>query len=114
MKYLQELKSSKQSVQNFKKKTPEKSFENAPNSAIKTVEKTPKSIKKRPNKHPKSAEKSVKPEKSSDKSQQSVSGCHRKSSKPGPSHINPVPSDYSSTEDESESQMSDLDKCCVC
>ena len=113
-KYLQESKSSKQSVQNIKKKTPKKALENAPNSAVKTLKKTPKSTTKSPNKPPKSAEKSVKPKKSSGKLHQSVSGCHSKSPQPGPSHINLIPSDDSSTEERSESQMSDLEKCCVC
>ena len=67
---------------------------------------------KTPKKLPKSVKKSVKSVKSSVK--QTVRSNLHGSPQPGPSHINLIPSDVSSSEDESESQMPDKDKCCVC
>ena len=52
--------------------------------------------------------------KNSGKSKQSIHTNINSSPQQGPSHINLIASDVSSSEDESESQMADKDECCVC
>ena len=106
----QTLSCMKQYIAETKTKTSGKS---APKSQKKTPRTSPpQAVMKTPKKLSKSVKKSVKSVKSSVK--QTVRSNLHGSPQPGPSHINLIPSDVSSSEEESESQMPDKDKCCVC